>query len=301
MFIDWANLKNPVYAHDGWSTKDACMAYTDGVFYLFFSAFYEDRGRERAHVVGVRTTDFRNFSAPFFVWDGAAEGWIGLCSPDIFSHGTQWYLTYNSWGDHPERPNQLFFAASTDLERWTPGRSLARDATQEGGRPVRAIDAAVAFAHGRYVLLWKERQVAQLAVAPAMAAEGWRRLGRPAQRWCENGQFIHIDGTWQVLLTGKPMDPFLAPVTKDGRRDEDWLTWGEWRALHIPQEQFNTRHRANCPTLYDWRRHDGHFYLLYAGNTETVSHAGRGDSKLALARSKDLVNWSVPGKGEAGA
>ncbi|HEV2500996.1 MAG TPA: hypothetical protein VGY31_15610, partial [Terriglobia bacterium] len=49
-FIDWASLRNPVLAYPHWSIKDAAMAYRDGVFYIFFSAFYEDHGRVRSHV-----------------------------------------------------------------------------------------------------------------------------------------------------------------------------------------------------------------------------------------------------------
>jgi hypothetical protein len=39
-FIDWDNLKNPVYQYKNWSIKDSCMAYHDETFYIFFSAFF---------------------------------------------------------------------------------------------------------------------------------------------------------------------------------------------------------------------------------------------------------------------
>jgi len=32
---------------------------------------------------GLKTRDFVQFSEPLFVWAGMAEGWIGLCSPDL--------------------------------------------------------------------------------------------------------------------------------------------------------------------------------------------------------------------------
>ena len=28
-FMNWENMDNPVYFHEGWSTKDACMTYRD--------------------------------------------------------------------------------------------------------------------------------------------------------------------------------------------------------------------------------------------------------------------------------
>jgi hypothetical protein len=83
IFIDWARLKNPVHEHVGWSGKDACMVYHDREFFLFYLAFYHDDGRERSHVVCVKTRDFVTYSGPLFNWSGKDGGWIGLCSPNI--------------------------------------------------------------------------------------------------------------------------------------------------------------------------------------------------------------------------
>lgn len=55
-FIDWANLRNPVLSYPNWSIKDSATAYRNGVFYVFFSAFYDDHGRVRSHVAEVSTT-----------------------------------------------------------------------------------------------------------------------------------------------------------------------------------------------------------------------------------------------------
>jgi hypothetical protein len=38
-FIDWKGLKNPVLSYPNWSAKDTSMAYRNGRFYVFFSAF----------------------------------------------------------------------------------------------------------------------------------------------------------------------------------------------------------------------------------------------------------------------
>ncbi|NJK95417.1 MAG: hypothetical protein HC905_11340 [Bacteroidales bacterium] len=151
-FIDWANLKNPVYSQPGWSTKDACMMYNDGWFYLYFSAFFYDAGRERSHVVSVRTQDFKTYSEPLFIWSGMEEGWIGLCSPDISRINNTWILTFNSWGDKEGKPNQLFYATSTDLVRWSGLKPLARNITND----VRAIDAAIIPFNKKFTWYGKE-------------------------------------------------------------------------------------------------------------------------------------------------
>ena len=101
LFIDWQSLSNPVLSYPNWSIKDAAMAYRDGTFYVFFSAFYPERGQVRSHVVEVSTRDFKHFSEPIFNFDGEEEGWIGMCSPDVQRLGGKYVMTFNSWGDKP--------------------------------------------------------------------------------------------------------------------------------------------------------------------------------------------------------
>ncbi len=296
-FIDWKSLKNPVYSHPGWSTKDAGMIYRDGTFYLFFSAFFEEAGRERSHVVGVKTTDFKTFSEPLFIWSGMEEGWIGMCSPDITEHNGTYYLTYNSWGDKPGKKNQLFYAVSKDLENWKKHLPLARNITQDDkGKPVRAIDAAVALHNNKCYLVWKENQTPQVAVANQIGETGWKRLGRPDKEWFENGQFIHFDGKWHLLVKMGGGRTRLSEMAGDGTQDSDWTKWTNHRFFEMQQEAFNTDDRANAAFLAYWRNHDGFFYLLYAGRSENKSHLGRGDNKLALSRSRDLKTWYKAGE-----
>jgi hypothetical protein len=293
-FIDWKNLKNPVYDHTAlhgqdWSTKDACMAYKDGCFYVFFSAFFGEDGRERSHVSCVKTKDFKTFSRPLFLWSGKRDGWIGMCSPNIIKAGNLYYLTYNSWGDKKGKVNQLFYAVSNDLEHWQHNLPLARNITDG----VRAIDAAVAYHNGKFYLAWKENQTPQFAVARKMGPDSWTRLGSSELGWYENAQFIEIDQQW-YMIAATDQGPGMSRMAADGNNDKDWVNWDEFRYLDIKEENFNTRTRANAGFLADWRNFDGYFYFLYAGTTENESHAGRGDNRLGLARSKDLEDWRVP-------
>jgi hypothetical protein len=308
-FIDWDNLPNPQYSHEGWSTKDACMVYHNDTFYIFFSAFYWDDGRERSHVTGVKTKDFRTFSDPLFLWHGRDEGWIGVCSPNITKVGDTFYLTYNSWGDKRGKFNQLFYATSKDLENWEHKKPLARNVT----KGFRAIDAAMAYEGGKYYVTWKQRVFGKdcfrMACADSMegpfeyAGHGYARFLMPSG--VENGlihenfEFIKIDGRWHVLVTDyrpEPHAPYIYRMEGSGMEPEDWLKWVDGRKIDIAMEPFNTEHQANASFLADWRDKDGFFYLLYAGRTEDRSHAGRGDNKLGLSRSTDLINWFIPGK-----
>jgi hypothetical protein len=287
------------------------MEYKDGVFYLFFSAFYRDRWRERSHVVGISTTDWIHFSKPFLHLDGKNEGWTGMCSPNVSYINDQYVLTFNSWGDrHPnKKSNQLFYCTSNNLQNWSSPIQFLPNLT--AGR--RVIDIALAFANGKYYGIWKEnrpisegkRQIPLIATSERLDDEweyiedGKIRLhvkeGADNRKAHENYQFLLVDGKWYLLsLDYSPHSPFLYTMAGDGTRDDDWLIWEQGFELLVPLEMFNTNNRSNAPFIADWRHHDGYFYMLYAGRTEGISHARRGNNKLGLARSKDLHLWAVP-------
>jgi len=290
--LDWNSLKNPVYSRQGWSIKDSCMAEKDGEFFLFFSAFNFDRGQYRCYVSGVKTQDFKTFSEPFFIWTGEEGGWKGMCSPNISQISDTWYLTYNSWGDDKSKPNQLFYAASKDLEHWKKDQPLAAEVT--AGK--RSIDAAIAFANNRYYLVYKEYQTPRMAVSKALE-HGWKNLGTVPGAWFENAEFINIDGHWQMLITDRGHLPCLRKIRNDGAKDEDWSNPGEFVRLEIPLQKFNTVERANCAFLLDRRSVDGFFYLLYSGRNQGLGHEGDKYFKLGMARSSDLKTWLAPFSG----
>lgn len=313
MLIDWLSIKNPVYRKWRWSVKDACMLYEDGTFYLFFSAFYRDRGRIRSHVVAVKTKDWKAFSEPIFIIDGRDGSWTGMCSPNISRIADRFLLTFNSWGgSHPNgRTNNLFYIISDDLESWSSPEPIAENLVDDYS----VIDIALAENKGKYYVMLKEEEdlsgqrtkITKIAVGDALNADfQWIGNGKctfrvqngsESQRIHENYQFIVIDGNWHVLSTDySPHRPWLYRMESSGLdvADEDWLTWIDGYELEVPQECFNPNHRSNAAFLADWRHHAGYFYLLYAGRRQGITHAGRGHNKLGLARSRDLKNWEVP-------
>jgi hypothetical protein len=313
MFINWNYLKNPIYSHWGWSVKDACMEYRDGNFYLFFSAFYRDRGKERSHVVGIKTKDFKRYSDPLFILDGSADGCTGLCSPDIASNpkSKKYYLTFNSWGDkHPNgKKNALFYMESEDLEHWSEIRPVATNLT-EG---MRSIDISIAFYKDIIYLIWKGVRKTGLAgkyqtyVASAKTLdEDFNLIGdgipifelqdqQKSTKTQENYHFIEINGVWHLLTTDYPdHGPYLYRMKGDPSNAESWLYWSNGYRLNIPKERFNRGQVCNAAYIIDWTPYDGYYYLLYAGRTIRFTHAGRGNNKLALARSKNLFEWYVP-------
>jgi hypothetical protein len=301
-FIDWQSLSNPVLSYPKWSIKDAAMAYRDGTFYVFFSAFYPERGQVRSHVVEVSTRDFEHFSEPILNFDGEEEGWIGMCSPDLQRLGGKYVMTFNSWGDKPGKPNLLFYLTSEDLVHWSQRQTLARNLTQDK----RVIDAALAEVDGGYYLIWKEgtqgHMKPRLAFAAALdqpfkfVGDGFPALmmadGNDDGLTHENYEFVHTQGKWYLLTTDyNPEGSYLYQLDPGS----GWLKWTQGYRLQTPKEKFNTDHRDNAAALYDWRQYDGYYYLIYGGRTEGKTFAGRGWNRLGLSRSKDLIHWSAAG------
>lgn len=293
MNLDWKRLRNPVLAYHDWCLKDACMGYRDGWFYVFTSAFFEAGGRVRSHVTGFRTRDFVTWSEPLFLWDGRDDGWIGLCSPDLQrSDDGRWILTYNAWGDLADRPNQLFYAISDDLETWDAHHPLGANVTAG----IRAIDASVAREGMWWHLTWKREQRPMMARAKRIDSANWERLGEIPGPWQENAQLVKLDGRWRMIVQKRYKDGLAAIRTMQGAGDavQDWLRWDDGAPLALPVEGFNTAQACIGPYLADWRALDGFIYCLYGGNSETESMAGRGNCRLALARSRDMANWATP-------
>jgi hypothetical protein len=301
-FIDWKDLDNPVLAYPEWSIKDAAMDYRDGLFYVFFSAFYQDHGRVRSHVVEVSTPDFKTYSRPIFDFDGEEDGWIGMCSPDVQWTGKEYEVSFNSWGNDPKKPDQLFYMTSPDLVHWSSRYPLAANLT----RGERAIDAALAHSADGFHLIWKSEMKPmrpRMAVAPALSGP-WHFIGSgyPALKMRngrenglihENFEFIRIDGKWRLLTSDYPHGHHEYLYTL--KNDANWLDWDGGFELHVIVEGFNESVHADAAALRDWRKYDGYFYLIYAGRDEDETYLHRGWNRLGLSRSKDLVHWLPAG------
>jgi hypothetical protein len=312
-FTAWKGLQNPVLSYTGWSIKDAAMAYRDGTFYIFFSAFYPKENGAISHVVEVSTHDFKYFSQPIMNFDGIEDGWKGMCSPDVQLLNGQYVMTFNSWGDKPGKHDALFYMTSPDLVHWSERRTLAPNLT-EGSR---AIDAAFAASDSGYYLIWKEgtegKMRPRLAFAKSLKGPfAYVGNGLPSLLWAdghditteppsyhENYEFLHTDEQWYLLSTDHgrkkgPLGPFLYKLEPGF----GWLKWTGGHQLNTPLETFNTVDRDNAAAIYDWRQYDGYYYMIYAGVTERTSFARRGWNQLGIARSKDLIHWSAAGQDE---
>jgi hypothetical protein len=305
--LNWKRLRNPVLSYSNWSIKDAAMAYRSGTFYVFFSAFYQDNGTIHSHVVEVSTEDFVTYSPPILSFDGREQGWRGMCSPDVQNLGDRWELSFNSWGDDPQRPDQLFYMTSPDLVHWSARQALGANLT--AGESV--IDLTVTRLGRGYLAVWRQgledfpKQI-RVRVAAAGKLDGpWHFVGsgnatlrmangRDNGLIHENYEFVRI-GSALGLLSDDYRDDVEGEYLYRLVNSAQPLVWGMGQELAIPLEGFNRMVHCVAATLYDWRHQLGYYYLLYAGSNEQTSYLGRGWNRLALARSKDLVHWYPAG------
>ena len=119
----------------------------------------------------------------------------------------------------------------------------------------------------------------------------------------ENYEFLHTNGQWYLLTTDylhnrEVHDKYdvQAPYLYALEPRSHWLKWTQGYTFDLPQEKSNEESIANAAAVYDWRKYDGYYYLIYAGRNDGQAYAKRGWNRIALARSKDLIHWSVPGK-----
>ena len=283
-FLNWKRLHNPVLSYSSWSIKDAAMAFQQGTFYIFFSAFYQDNGKIRSHVVEVSTQDFVTYSPPILDFDGQSDGWLGMCSPDVQNLGDIWELSFNSWGDNPKRPNQLFYMTSPDLVRWSSRHPLAANLT--AGQSV--IDLSVTRLGEGYYAVWRQGledypSKIRIRVAAAGSLTGpWRFVdsgyatlkmasGKENGLIHENYELVQMGGALRLLSDDYRDDDEGEYLYTLGNNEQP-LMWRDGFELKIPVQGFNRMAHCFAATLYDWRKHDGYYYLLYAGNNEQTTY-----------------------------
>ncbi len=302
-FIDWPSLRNPILSMPDRMLKDQAVIYADGWFYVFTSQRFEPESDDahREKWVIYRSRDLRMFES---IRDPALYPAPG--SPDVTHHGGLWYMTCQRAGMEGNR-RQLHYATSRDLVHWTPIQPLMPGVHDS----VSCIDGAIGWVDGYAYLGYKLGQDFHVTRSVNRGIDGqWLPPLRAsaAGDWAENYQFVQIDGAWRMIATARDPRahgdggytgghaPFIYTMDGDGSALEHWSRWVNKTLIEIPGEDWNTVMRANSAYLCDWRAHDGHFYLFYAGSNDATRFKERGHAKIGVARSSDLKTWSLPGR-----
>jgi hypothetical protein len=300
--IPWEELRNPIYAPDH-MVKDQALQGINGEWHLFMSERWDRK--EGARFPVVRSTDFKTWS-PVESFNG-----LTLDSPDV-TRATDGELVITSQEPGPTGAAQIVYRRQPTIDGpWKESTELLGDPFPG----VRMIDGAIAHAPRGLFAIAKRGARDQVPQTPEVfyAESGvpqgpWQHLGTANLGWTENFQFLFIDGVWHVLATTIPIhEPTLFRLDGDPEKPRSRLRWNKVRSFDIPSEEWNspregpakdragiTYERANSAYLCDARALDGYWYLVYAGSDELSTHDGRGLARIGIARSEDLVHWTVP-------
>jgi len=301
-------LRNPIVQSVDHALKDPALVAVNGAWVMACSTV-DAKGRWR---IGIEhSADLVTWSAMTFMpHDPAVDG---EASPDVVrAPDGQFVITFQSFvHDVDGGLAKLYYRTTSDFVHYSPPHVLLRPLFRAPSD--RLIDAALAWTPAGLLLGFKigntdATQSFELARSTTGSLDGpWQIVGRPDIRvfgdTIENDQFIKIDGRWKLLATSNLLDrPFLFDLVGDEHRPNGWLQWTPGRQLDIPQERWNsgrgvtgsTYEHANGAYLVDHRARDGFFYLVYEDAPEMSSFGGQGRGVLAVARSIDLVRWSVP-------
>ncbi len=304
--IPWSRLRNPILASRDHGVKDAALVPSRGMWFALFS-YVDARGVWRIGIA--HSTDLHSWSAPVEMPHDPTIS--GEASPDVVrAPDGRFVVTYqSSLHDRDGAAAKLWYRTTTDFVHFSAPRRLLQPV--HSSRSDRLIDAALAWTPAGLLLGYKVgavQQAFEIARSTTGSLDGpWQLVGRPDIRvygdTIENYQFTAIDGHWKLLATSNVLDrPFLFDLAGNPADPKGWLHWSAGRRLQVPKESWNTGtgltgsgyEHANSAYLVDQRLRDGHFYLLYEDAPEMSSFGGQGHGRLAIARSTDLVHWSVP-------
>ena len=309
--VDWAGLHNPILGYPDAAVKDQALVWAGGTWHMLFSYVTGDSpvaGQEQWDIAAAESPDLSHWSAPA-PWSEQAGG---MASPDVVRapDGT-FVATYDAPpGESGAGQAKLYYRTSADLVHWSGPQRLAPGLHPDPG--VRLIDAALAWTPGGLALAYKvgttsQAQAFEIAWSRSGTLAGpWSVVGRPDIRaygdTFENYELVGVHGTWHLVATSNMFDrPWLFTLSGNPASPSSWLHWVGGRELEIPAEPWNSAagvtgadyEHANSAFLCEDSA-DGYEYLTYAGSTELTRFGGWGHAQVGIARSRDLVHWSVP-------
>ena len=299
-------MQNPILSAPDHVVKDQAVVSSAGRWHAVFS--YEDH--DGVWRIGLRSSsDLWHWSKTTVMPHDANIA--GEASPDVErAPNGQFVVAYQSFTtDRDGARPKLYYRTTHDFIRFSPPRRLAANLFPEAGE--RLIDPALVWSPAGLLLGFKrgvDQQQFELARSERGSLDGpWKLLGVPSIAirgdTIENYQFLHLDGRWKLLATTNNGDqPAIFDLVGDPKVPVGWLHWSAGRMLDIPKEPWNpgsgltgtTYEHANCSYLVDRKRVDGWYYLTYSDAPDKTPFSGEGHAVVAIARSRDLIHWTVP-------
>jgi hypothetical protein len=313
--VNWSDLQNPILSSPTAGEKDEALVWYGGRWHMLFSYVrYDDSGPDGIFwdIATSTSTDLIHWTAPV-PWP-VQSGTLGVASPEIAQDPKGLFVvTYQSDpGQVGGTQARLFFRTSANLVTWSRPYPLAQNlAPAPGGR---MIDGSLAWTSDGLILGYKAglsgaSQVFEIAWSPDGSPSGpWQYVGKPDivvnGDTIERDEFLTVDGTWRLMATSNVLDqPWLLTLAGNPDIPTGWLKWTDAYELNVPKAPWDTGSGisslnyewANSAFLCNDRSSGGYYYLLYAGSNELTAFGGWGHAKIGIARSKNLIDWQVPG------
>ncbi len=304
-------LRNPVLGYLDAAAKDQALVWALGMWHMLFSYVTHDSlvpGQEHWGIATAESPELSRWSAPVPWTDQLG----GMASPDLVRAPDGTFVsTYDSPpGESGPAQAKLYYRTSADLVHWSAPEPLA-----PGLHPspsVRLIDPALAWTPHGLVLAYKvgttdQDQALEIAWSEGGSLGGpWSVVGRPDIRLysdtVENYELVGVGHRWDLVATSNRFDqPWMFTLAGDPEVPSSWLHWVDGHELRVPSESWNTGSGA-VGSGYEHANSaflcvdpvDGYDYLTYAGSSELTHFGGWGHAEIGIARSRDLVHWSVP-------
>ncbi|HXQ89966.1 MAG TPA: hypothetical protein VN768_00335 [Acidimicrobiales bacterium] len=315
--VAWSQLRNPILSDPVAGEKDQALVWAGGRWHMLFSYVTNSvptPGAQYWNIATADSPDLDQWTAPS-PWP-PQPGVIGVASPDIVRSPSGLFVaTYDSGpGEVGGGQAKLYYRTSVDLETWSAARPLALGLHPSPG--ARMIDPSLAWTGNGLILGYKyglatsaTSQHFEVAWSPSGSIDGpWHLVGRPDVvvygDTVENLEFVAVAGRWRLVATSNTGDqPWMFELAGDPRTPSSWLHWVHGSELRVPGQAWDTGpgissvnyEHANSVFLCDAHGPDGYYYVTYAGSSELTQFGGWGHAEIGIARSTDLVHWSVPG------
>jgi hypothetical protein len=309
--VAWSTMRNPILSEPDMGVKDQAVVWYRGRWHMLFSEVTDDRsapGGVRWDIGVATSPDLDHWSAPAS-WPSQA-GVLGVASPDVVREPSgRFVVPYESDpGQSDGAQDRLYYRTSSDLVHWSKPQPLAQNLAPS--HHDRMIDPALAWT-GHYLLLAYKSGVAgasqrmEMAWSPSGSLRGpWRRIGPTdidvVDGTVENYELMVIGGRWRLVATSNNLDqPWIFTLAGSPGHLSSWLHWTAGRELQVPSESWNS---GSGITGVEYEHANSAFVcmdgatalLFYAGSNELTQFGGWGHAEIGVARSTDLVHWSVP-------
>lgn len=313
--VDWSALRNPILSEPEAGIKDEELTWFADSWHMLFSYMRDNPsvpGGVMWDVATSTSTNMVHWTQPD-PWP-EQSGTLGVAAPEIIRDPDGLFVvTYQSDpGETDGAQDRLYYRTSRDLVSWSAPQPLAQSLAPL--REDRMIDGSLAYTRAGLILGFKagvtgSDQAFEIALSPSGSLNGpWRYIGKPditvLGGTVERYEFLQIDGAWRLMATSNVLDqPWLFELAGDPGTPAGWLKWSGGYELRVPEAAWD--HAAGVSSVdYEWANsaflcndtaYGGYYYLLYAGSKELTQFGGWGHAEIGIARSRNLLDWQVPG------